>query len=168
VVAKSHSAGRDCQLARNRDYTHNGLPLSRSPPNRTNNVRFPAPRQRYNPTMLGRSARKQLTQRQELIARQHFARLLNRWAGNLNQSRCARLWANARCLALHPERLTSEHGWRLRRQRGARAAHQAMRAQGRTPGDEGRTIIAWNREARKRDREQGKGWRVSQTYMNNI
>lgn len=30
----------------------------------------------YNPTMLGRSARKYLTPQQELIASQHFARLL--------------------------------------------------------------------------------------------
>src|ERR1039458_979337 len=60
----------------------------------------------YNQLMLWRSAKQHLTQRQELIASQHFARLLKRWAGNVNQSRCARLWANARCLALHPERLT--------------------------------------------------------------
>jgi hypothetical protein len=43
----------------------------------------------YNPTMLGRSARKYLTPQQELIASQHFARLLKRWAWNLNQSRSA-------------------------------------------------------------------------------
>ena|ERR1700680_4512692 len=118
--------------------------------------------------MLWRSARKQLTQRHEVIASQHFARLLKRWAGNLDQSRCARLWANARCLALHPERFSSEHGWRLRRQRGARAAHEAMRAQGRTPGAEGRAVIAWNREARKRDAEQGKDWGRGQTNLNGI
>jgi hypothetical protein len=116
--------------------------------------------------MLWSSTKKQLNPRQELIARQHLARLLKRWAGHLNQSRYARLWANARCLALHPERFTSEHGWRLRRQRGAKAAHQAMRAQGRTPGDEGRAMIAGNREARKRDRQQGLSGRVGNIYQN--
>lgn len=118
--------------------------------------------------MLRRSAKKQLNRQQELVARQHFARFLNRWAGNLNQNRCARLWANARCLALHPERLTSEYGWYLRRVKAAHHAHAAMLARGRTPGDEGRATIAANREARKRDREQGKGWRVSETYLSEI
>ena len=56
--------------------------------------------------MLWRSARKTLTVRQTLVASEHYDRLLKRWAGNLNPSRCARLWANARCLALHPERFT--------------------------------------------------------------
>lgn len=60
----------------------------------------------YNQTMLWRSARKTLTVRQTLVASEHYDRLLKRWAGNLNPSRCARLWANARCLALHPERFT--------------------------------------------------------------
>src|ERR1700729_2644440 len=115
--------------------------------------------------MLWRSARKQLTPQQELIARQHLSRLLKRWAGNLNPSRYARLWANARCLALHPERLTCGHGRRLRRQGAARAEHAAMRANGRTPGDEGRAVIMANREARKRDSEQGKDWRHSETYF---
>ena len=118
--------------------------------------------------MLRRSARKQLTRQQELIASQHLARFLKRWAGNLNPSRYARLWANARCLALHPERLTSEFGWRLRRQGAARAAHAKMRAQGRTPGAEGREAIRWNREARRRDAEEGKGWRHGQTDMSGI
>lgn len=118
--------------------------------------------------MLWRSARKQLNQRQELIANQHFARLIKRWAGHLNPSRSARLWANARCLALHPERFTSEHGRRLRRQRGAKATHRTMRAQGRAPGAEGRAAIAANREARRRDMEQGKGWRHSQTDLSGI
>src|SRR5215472_14866194 len=118
--------------------------------------------------MLWRSAKKQLTPQQELLARQHFARLLERWEHNLTPSRYARLWANARCLALHPERLTSQHGRRLRRQRGARAAHQAMRLEGRTPGDEGREAIALNREARKRDAESGKTWRVGHVDLNGV
>jgi hypothetical protein len=37
----------------------------------------------------------------------------------------------------------------MRRVKGARHAHAVMRAQGRTPGDEGRAVIARNREARK-------------------
>jgi hypothetical protein len=122
--------------------------------------------------MLGRSARKHLTKRQELIASQHFARLLKRWAGNLNQSRCARLWANARCLALHPERLTSGYGWHLRRIKGALRAHAVIRAQGRTPGDEGRMRIAENREARKFSQQMkeryGPKWYVGHANVNGI
>jgi|HubBroStandDraft_6_1064221.scaffolds.fasta_scaffold2332765_1 hypothetical protein len=66
------------------------------------------------------------------------------------------------------ERMTSEEGKRMRCIRGARAAHQSMRSQGRTPGDEGRAKIAANREARQRDREEGKRWRVCNTYLNEI
>lgn len=113
--------------------------------------------------MLWRSVRKSLTRQQELVALQIYARLLERWRGNLNPSRRARLWANARCLALHPERLTSAYGARLRRQRGAKAAHESIRAQGRIPGDIGRSTIASNRQARRRDREEGKDWRYGQT-----
>ena len=113
--------------------------------------------------MLWRSKRKSMTPQQESIARQHFARLLRRWDGYLDASRRARLWANARCLALHPERCSSEWGARLRRQRGAKAAHASIRAQGRTPGEEGRAAMMWNRLARKRDREEGKQWRVGHT-----
>jgi hypothetical protein len=113
--------------------------------------------------MLWRSAQKDLTPRQEDIARQHFIRLANRWEGKLDSARRARLWANARCLALHPERCSSEWGARLRRQRGAKAAHAAMRAEGRIPGAEGRDAIKWNRAASKRDREQGRLWRVGRT-----
>jgi len=46
--------------------------------------------------------------------------------------------------------MTSAEGKRMRCIRGARAAHKAMRAQGRTPGDEGRAVIAANRAARRR------------------
>jgi hypothetical protein len=59
-------------------------------------------------------------------------------------------------------------GRRMRRTKGARHAHAAMRAQGRTPGDEGRAVIAWNREARRRDTEQGNGWRHGQTNLTGI
>ena len=40
-------------------------------------------------------------------------------------------------------------GARVRRVKGARHSHAAMRAQGRTSGDEGRAAIALNRERRK-------------------
>jgi hypothetical protein len=50
--------------------------------------------------------------------------------------------------------------------RGARAAHRAMRAQGRTPGDEGRAAIAWNHLAEKRDREEGRQWRYGNVLEN--
>jgi hypothetical protein len=66
------------------------------------------------------------------------------------------------------ERMTSAEGKRMRCIRGAKAAHQAMRAQGRTPGDEGRAKIAANREVRQRDREEGTCWRVANTYLNEI
>jgi len=61
------------------------------------------------------------------------------------------------------ERMTSQEGKRMRCIRGAKAAHASMRAEGRTPGDEGRAAIKWNRAARKRDREEGKGWRIGHT-----
>jgi len=44
-------------------------------------------------------------------------------------------------------------GARMRRIKGARHAHAVMRAQGRTPGDEGRARIVENREARKFSRQ---------------
>lgn len=122
--------------------------------------------------MLRRSARKHLTRQQELIASQHFVRFLKRWAGNLTASRYARLWANARCLALHPERLTSEYGWRLRRQRAAKAAYAKIRSQGRVPGSEGRAAIERNRNGRKFAKEMeeqyGPSWRYGRTNMNGI
>jgi len=40
-----------------------------------------------------------------------------------------------------------------------------MRAEGRTPGDEGRAATAANRATRQRDREEGTGWRIGQTYL---
>jgi hypothetical protein len=44
-------------------------------------------------------------------------------------------------------------GRRMLRVKGARHTHAKMRAQGRTPGDEGRAAIARNRELRRQQRE---------------
>jgi len=66
------------------------------------------------------------------------------------------------------KRMTSAEGKRMRSIRGAYAAHRAMRLEGRTPGDEGRKAIALNREARKRDVEMGKAWRVGRTNMDSV
>jgi len=102
--------------------------------------------------MLWRSAKKPLTLPQEVAYRQHLSRLLRRWRQRgrvVSPDRYARLCANARCLALHPERLSSEHGWRMRRQRAAKACHEAQRAKGVTPGEAGREAIK-----RKRDDER--------------
>jgi hypothetical protein len=66
------------------------------------------------------------------------------------------------------KRMTPAEGKRMRCIRGARAAHRAMRAQGRVPGDEGREAIRLNREARRRDREEGKGWRRGQINLDGI
>jgi hypothetical protein len=63
------------------------------------------------------------------------------------------------------ERMTSAEGKRMRCIRGASAAHRSMRAEGRVPGAEGRAVIEANRNARKRDREQGKQWRVGYTLQ---
>jgi hypothetical protein len=75
------------------------------------------------------------------------------------------LWPDERRVryAAIRERMTSEEGKRMRCSKGALHAHAVMRAEGRTPGDEGRAAIMWNRAARKRDREEGKGWRVGHT-----
>jgi len=91
---------------------------------------------------------KQLTFAQECDARRHYSRLLALHPG-ATQAKRALLWANAKCLALHPERLTSEHGHRLIRQLAAKRTNQNIRAQGRTPGDEGRAVARRNQIARK-------------------
>lgn len=54
-------------------------------------------------------------------------------------------------------------GRRMRRVRGARAAHASMLAQGRTPGDEGRAAIKRNLEARRLNPEQDEHPRVGYT-----
>ena len=64
--------------------------------------------------------------------------------------------------------LTRKRAQYLRRVKGARHAHAAMRAEGRTPGDVGRAVIAANRAVRKRDREEGMGWRVGFTDASQI
>jgi hypothetical protein len=66
------------------------------------------------------------------------------------------------------QRMTPEEGKRMRCIRGARAAHRAIRAQGRTPGDEGRAKIAANRDAQTRDIEEGKKWRRGQANVEGI
>jgi hypothetical protein len=119
-------------------------------------------------TILWRSARKHLTPQQEAVAGHHFARLAKRWERKLDSARRARLWANARCLALPPERLDSAWGARLRRQRGAKAAHAVIRAEGRTQGEEGRAAIAANREARKRDREEASAGGFGRTDIDGL
>lgn len=62
-------------------------------------------------------------------------------------------------------RITSKEGKRMRCIRGAYAAHRAIRANNRIPGDDGRAAIEANRQARKRDREEGKGWRRGQVNL---
>jgi len=52
-------------------------------------------------------------------------------------------------------RYDSRSGAIARRIKGALHAHDSMRAEDRTPGDEGRAAIMRNREARKRDAERG-------------
>jgi hypothetical protein len=78
------------------------------------------------------------------------------------------LWPDERRVpyAAIRERMTDgSEGRRMRRIKGAYHAHASMRAQGRTPGAEGRAVIEANRQARKRDREEGKQWRVGQTLQ---
>ena len=66
------------------------------------------------------------------------------------------------------ERMTSKEGKRMRCIKGALHAHASMRAEGRTPGDEGREVMAANRPVRTRDRLEGKGWRVGHTDASQI
>jgi hypothetical protein len=91
-------------------------------------------------------------------------------SGGAGNPRITMLWPVEKRIryAAIRERMTRAEGRRMRCIRGAKAAHQAMRAQGRTPGDVGRAAIAANRAARKRDREEGKGWRHGQTNMSGI
>jgi hypothetical protein len=55
---------------------------------------------------------------------------------------------------------------RMNRIKGARHAHAAMRAQGRTPGDEGRAVIAANHAARRELVKLGKQGRYGNTLDN--
>ena len=59
-------------------------------------------------------------------------------------------------------------GARMRRIKGALHAHASMRAQGRTPGDEGRAAIEHNRQIRKmrKNAEEKYGPRVCSGLAN--
>ena len=113
--------------------------------------------------MFWRRANEPLTADERREYEYHRVRLLNRHYGHLTPALIRCLEANASRLARNPEILTREWGLNMRGKRAAKAAHRVMRAEGRTPGDEGRAAIMWNRLARKRDREEGKGWRVGRT-----
>lgn len=67
--------------------------------------------------------------------------------------------------AIRDRMADGSEGSRMRRIKGARHAHAAMRSQGRIPGDEGRMRITENRTALKRDAAEGKGWRVGYTNL---
>jgi len=96
----------------------------------------------------------------------HRARLLARHSGHLTAGLIRCLEANASKLARHPEIRTRKWGLNMRGKRAAKAAHTTIRKRGGTPGDQGRAAIRWNRQARKRDREKGKQWRVGQALQN--
>jgi len=55
------------------------------------------------------------------------------------------------------ERMTSEEGKRMRCIRGAKAAHAKIRAEGRTPGTEGRAAALANEKRRKLEHLQLSG-----------
>ena len=80
------------------------------------------------------------------------------------------LWPDDKCVryAAIRERMTPEEGKRMRCIRGAKAAHAKMRARGIVPGEAGRRVIETNRAARKRDQEEGSGWRIGHTSLNGI
>lgn len=117
--------------------------------------------------MLWRSPKKPLTRSQQIAYAKNLDRLLKRWrqrGEQITSFRYACLCANARCLALHPERFSSAHGARLMRQREAKAAHKAIRMSGRIPAQEGRAQIERNRAARKMSgsaRSYGQGNRLA-------
>ena len=123
------------------------------------------------PRLLPRGPRKPLTAFQKHEAFRHYSRLLER---HPEANRSDRGWqrallkANAICLALHPERFTSEHEKRLIRQLAATRTNRKLRGQGRTPGDDGRAAIAAKRETRRRDREEGEQWRVGHTNTDGV
>ena len=64
------------------------------------------------------------------------------------------LWPVEKCVpyAAIRKRMTSAEGKRMRCIRGADAAHRSMRAEGRTPGDEGRAKIEENRKRRAEEK----------------
>ena len=59
--------------------------------------------------------------------------------------------------------MTSAEGVKMWHQAGAREMLRKLRSQGRVPGAEGRAVIEANRQAGKRDQQEGKQWRVGQT-----
>jgi hypothetical protein len=65
-------------------------------------------------------------------------------------------------------RYDSRSGARARRIKGALKAHASMRAQGRTPGDEGRAVIQANRAARKGGWEEGANGRIGYIVLDGI
>ena len=113
--------------------------------------------------MFWRRAESTLTADERRSYEYHRATLLSRHYGHLTPGLICCLQANASRLARHPEVQTREWGLNMRGKRAAKAAHASIRAKGKTPGDEGRDAIAWNRVARKRDQKEGRGWRVGQT-----
>ena len=81
------------------------------------------------------------------------------------------LWPDekrTRYAAIRERMADGYEGSLMRRIKGARHAHASMRAQGRTPGNEGRAAIASNRATRRRDKEEGKGWRVGHADLSGI
>lgn len=104
--------------------------------------------------MLWRRAKNALTADEERQYQRHRVRLLNRHWGHLTPALIRCLEANASRLARHPEILTPEWGLKMRGKKAAKAAHTTMRANGRTPGDEGRAAIERNRAARKQGAER--------------
>lgn len=99
--------------------------------------------------MFWRRAERTLTYDERRRYEYHLNRLLSRHRYHLTPSLIRCLEANASKLARHPEILTREWGLNMRGKRAAKAAHTAIRNQGRTPGHEGRDAIKRNREARR-------------------
>jgi hypothetical protein len=113
--------------------------------------------------MFWRRAKHPLTPDEKRDYEDHRARLLIRHRGHLTPGLIRCLEANASKLARHPEIRTRKWGLNMRGKRAAKAAHTAIRNRGGTPGDQGRAAMKWNREARGRDREEGRSWRVGHT-----
>lgn len=77
-----------------------------------------------------------------------------------------------RYAAIRQRMADGSEGHRMRRIKGALHAHAAMRAEGRTPGDEGRDAIARNRETRKfakaMEEKYGPLWCYGRTCMDGV
>ena len=122
--------------------------------------------------MLWQRAQTPLTPTQRRAYQEHRARLLKRHYGHLTPGLIRCLEANASRLARHPEILTRQWGLTMGRIKGARHAHAATRAQGRTPGDKGRAVIERNRQARRFEKEMeeqhGPRWRYGRANMDGV